>query len=269
VTVQDSESGISTIVVDAVTNATVAKPSFSPGAKTPLLVVASKTNQASGSFLRLKVTNTAGLTTVCDPVVPGTKRLTAATAPAKGSAAGLQLHASSSRIPFGLENGIVLSGRIPGAAKGTPLSLMSQACGFDAPSRVWTGRTGAGGLFSVRVQPGLTTSYSLTWAGATTSAHVTVAPQVALVRESAGRYRADVGTTNGRFLDGVRVVLQRQVGKAWQTLRTASLGANSSPDQLMVISSAWFGTSAYGAKLRAMVAPSGCYTGAPSAMIRG
>ena len=41
------------------------------GDKTPQVVVATKINQAAGSQVALKITDTNGAVTSCDPVVPG------------------------------------------------------------------------------------------------------------------------------------------------------------------------------------------------------
>ena len=72
----DPGSGIENIVVDAVVNATL---TYNPdpwfvGTLSPIVITATKTNPALSSWLKLTVTNVAGLSTVCDPEVPGTKR---------------------------------------------------------------------------------------------------------------------------------------------------------------------------------------------------
>jgi hypothetical protein len=41
----------------------------------PVVITATKVNQAVSSFLKLTVTNVAGLSTTCDPEVPGVRRL--------------------------------------------------------------------------------------------------------------------------------------------------------------------------------------------------
>jgi hypothetical protein len=73
----DTGSGIETIVVDEVRNATL---TYSPepwyvGTLSPVIITATKTDPTRGSFLKLTVTNVAGLTTICDPLVPATKPL--------------------------------------------------------------------------------------------------------------------------------------------------------------------------------------------------
>jgi hypothetical protein len=87
VTVQDPQSGLDSVNY-TIKNGTVAPDAgpvtnnpdgsvsgsvdFGFGLLTPLVVTATKTNQALGSRVVLTVTNRAGLTTTCDPVWPGT-----------------------------------------------------------------------------------------------------------------------------------------------------------------------------------------------------
>lgn len=73
ITVQDSGSGIASIVVTNLQNATTVVPPYSPGTTSAVLVEATKINQAIGSVVELTVTDVAGTKIVCDPVWPGTK----------------------------------------------------------------------------------------------------------------------------------------------------------------------------------------------------
>ena len=74
VTVQDAGSGLQTIVVNTVLNATLAyAPALVVGTTSPVVITATKIVQTSSSFLKLTVTNVAGLSTTCDPEVPGVK----------------------------------------------------------------------------------------------------------------------------------------------------------------------------------------------------
>jgi len=66
--VQDPESGIQSIVVVSVVNATVTIPSFTPGTTDPIIVEARKIDPNAPSSLALRITNGAGLITECDPV---------------------------------------------------------------------------------------------------------------------------------------------------------------------------------------------------------
>ena len=68
VTMQDAASGLQTIHVAAEVNVTVSIPSFSVGATTPVTVTATKVDQSQSSEVAFIVTNTAGVTTSCDPV---------------------------------------------------------------------------------------------------------------------------------------------------------------------------------------------------------
>lgn len=72
----DSGSGIEEITIDEVRNASL---TYSPdpwfvGTMSPVVITATKIDQALSSFLKLTVTNVAGLSTTCDPVVPGVRR---------------------------------------------------------------------------------------------------------------------------------------------------------------------------------------------------
>ena len=73
---EDSGSGIEDIVVDRLGNAEL---TYSPdpwyvGTLSPVTITATKIDQTKGSWLQLTVHNVAGLTTTCDPYVPGVKR---------------------------------------------------------------------------------------------------------------------------------------------------------------------------------------------------
>jgi WD40 repeat protein len=70
VEVQDTGSGLATIA-HAETNAVTVVPAFVPGTTNPVVITSTKVNQALASSLKVTVTDVAGNTTVCDPVVPG------------------------------------------------------------------------------------------------------------------------------------------------------------------------------------------------------
>lgn len=77
----DSGSGIEDIVIDQLVNATL---TYSPdpwyvGTLSPVTITATKIDQTKSSFLKLTVTNVAGLSTTCDPEVPGVKASKAST----------------------------------------------------------------------------------------------------------------------------------------------------------------------------------------------
>jgi hypothetical protein len=270
ITVQDPESGIQSITVDAITNATATWLSFAVGSTAPIQVTATKADQTKSSFLRLKITNTAGLTTFCDPRVPARKLAHAAGQAnrVRAVASGFSLTADSPRTTFGAENGVFFSGRIPGARAGQSVTVLSQACGFNAATPFMTVKTGKGGVFHFRVQPGLNTMFSVRWNGITRTTRIAVRPLVALTRESAGRYRVDVSTTNGLFFDGQRVKIQRWSGTRWVGVGSTTLAPRSPADAMTAVSSGIFAASLYGAKLRAVMPATTCYAGGSSAGIR-
>jgi hypothetical protein len=69
VTTSDGGSGLKTIVVTNLVNATVNVPSFATGSTAAVVVSATKINQSLKSELALQVTDVAGNITNCDPVV--------------------------------------------------------------------------------------------------------------------------------------------------------------------------------------------------------
>jgi low density lipoprotein receptor-related protein 5/6 len=68
ITIQDTQSGVASIVVVTATNATVSIPAFTGGTTSPVIVTATKTNQAQSSTVVLRVRDAAGNETLCDPV---------------------------------------------------------------------------------------------------------------------------------------------------------------------------------------------------------
>ncbi len=68
VTIQDTQSGLASIVVVTATNATVSIPSFTVGTTSPVIVTATKTNQSLPSTVVLRATDVAGNPVECDPV---------------------------------------------------------------------------------------------------------------------------------------------------------------------------------------------------------
>lgn len=81
ITVQDSDNGIQSVEVTESNNATVAVPTFATGATGALVVVATKIDQGQGSQIALRVTDTNGAITDCDPVVPGEAEASSDAAP--------------------------------------------------------------------------------------------------------------------------------------------------------------------------------------------
>lgn len=270
ITVQDPQSGISSIVVDAIVNATTTGDTgFPAGTTSPVVVTATKTVQSKSSFVRLKVTNNAGLTTLCDPVVPAAKKarrpVSAPHRPARSSA--FTFGADARQVTFGAERGVLLSGTIPAGA-GQTVTVLSQVCGFSGASKLASVKTGKGGAFRYSLLPGLNATYSVRWGGVTKNVRVSVRPQLALTRESAGRFRVDVSTTNGMFLTGSNVQLQRWSGNRWVGVRRTTLAQNSPEDEMVAVSSGTFAASVFGS-LRAVLPASKCYAGAVSPVVSG
>ncbi len=73
VEVQDTDSGLSTVVATASDNASVSIPAFVPGTTSPLIVTATKVDQSKGSTVALALTDVAGNTTTCDPRWPAVR----------------------------------------------------------------------------------------------------------------------------------------------------------------------------------------------------
>jgi hypothetical protein len=69
VAARDIASGLESVKVLQATNATVALPEFAPGNRDPAVVTATKIDAIAPSTLALSVTNTAGKTITCDPVL--------------------------------------------------------------------------------------------------------------------------------------------------------------------------------------------------------
>ncbi|MDQ1421008.1 MAG: hypothetical protein QOJ52_2970 [Acidimicrobiaceae bacterium] len=67
VTVQDTNSGLASVVVTSVVNAAVNVPTFTAGTANAVVVTATKIDPSQPSSLAMRVTNTAGGVTDCDP----------------------------------------------------------------------------------------------------------------------------------------------------------------------------------------------------------
>jgi hypothetical protein len=73
ITVQDTGSGLASILVTVSSNADTVVPPFSVGTTSAVLITATKITQTAGSVVELTVTDVAGNKIVCDPVWPGAK----------------------------------------------------------------------------------------------------------------------------------------------------------------------------------------------------
>jgi hypothetical protein len=67
--VQDADSGLASIVVTKSNNADTPVPPFTVGTNDPLIVTATKIDQTQRAQVELSVTDLAGNTTVCDPIL--------------------------------------------------------------------------------------------------------------------------------------------------------------------------------------------------------
>jgi hypothetical protein len=72
--IQDTGSGLNSVVVPTSDNAIVSVPAFTPDTTSPILVTATKADPLKGSTVALTVTDGAGNVRTCDPRWPGTKR---------------------------------------------------------------------------------------------------------------------------------------------------------------------------------------------------
>lgn len=71
VTVQDSGSGLGSIVVNTSTNSNTVVPAFVQGTTGSVVVTGTKIDQSKGSTVGLTVTDAAGNVTTCDPILSG------------------------------------------------------------------------------------------------------------------------------------------------------------------------------------------------------
>lgn len=69
ITVQDTLSGLGSVLVSESNNATVPTPAFTAGTTAPVIVTATKLNQSQSSQVALSVTDQAGNITNCDPIL--------------------------------------------------------------------------------------------------------------------------------------------------------------------------------------------------------
>ena len=73
VTVQDTGSGLQSIVVTKNVNTNTTVPAFAPGSTSPVVVTSNKVNGAQASQLEMRVTDVAGNVTICDPIITTVK----------------------------------------------------------------------------------------------------------------------------------------------------------------------------------------------------
>ena len=168
---------------------------------------------------------------------------------------------------------VTISGVAPHRRAGERVAILAQSCRFTGTVQIGTARTKSGGRFSYRLEPLLNTSFWARAPGGTTRPRLlTVRPGIALKRVAAGSYRAEVLTTNGHFLDGRVVILQRLVDGRWTQVSSGLLAKASSEFALTLTSAHTFNyTAPADARLRVRLLTdhSVCYVGGMSPAISG
>src|SRR5207302_915108 len=146
--VQDAQ-GLANITVDPITNASYTiDPSNYVGSTAPVVVTATKTDQSKSSFVRLTITDSAGNTTICDPIIPAVHKHKHVARKAKGhpsASRGLSLRLDASRRVYGQPKPLTITGSVPSGKAGEHVTLLSTTCGFTGAAHLATLTTGAGG----------------------------------------------------------------------------------------------------------------------------
>ena len=89
ITLQDSGSGLQSVVVTESVNAVTSVPAFTFGSTAALVVTATKVDESQGAQVALRVTDVCGNVTDCDPIIPGKVAQTAAASGCSTGAAGV------------------------------------------------------------------------------------------------------------------------------------------------------------------------------------
>ena len=180
--------------------------------------------------------------------------------------------APTKTITYGEE--ITLSGTVPAAERGKPISIMAHSCSFIGFAQVAQEKAASNGSYSYRTGPTLATDYSVR-AGDTEILRLSIRvhPQLALVKLGRQRLRVDVTTAGGTSLAGKPVVLEKAASShgPWKPLSSEAMRLTTSPTAMNAVSSAMFVTRLPApAYLRARLAPSSgapCYLGAVSSAL--
>ncbi len=270
--VEDAQ-GVDSIDVDQTNATSTFDPPTLAGSPTSVVVTATKTLQDQRSFIRLTIMDSAGLQTVCDPIVPAVhKRHAAKKAKSHASAAHgrLALQVDASRLVYGQSKQLTFTGRVPNGKPGQHVALLSSTCGFKGAAPIATLTTRAGGAFTYRYAPAISASFAVRWNNLTSAKKpVRVQPQIVVTKTAHGRYRVDVSTTNGVFLTGTKVTLEALAGGHWKSFGQGLLSPNSANDVMTAVSSATIVKAPAGRTLRARVPATACYAQAASAPIGG
>ena len=166
------------------------------------------------------------------------------------AASGLLFQLDASKRVYGQPKPLTITGTVPSGKAGEHVALLSTTCGFTGAAHLATLTTGAGGVFRYQYEPALNASFAVQWNNLTSPARaVRVQPAVALKKIGNGRYRVDVSTTNGVFLDGTKVTLEANAGGHWRPFGQGVLAKNSPIDVITSVSSAKVVKSARGKQI--------------------
>ncbi|MFN2466561.1 MAG: hypothetical protein ABR521_00295 [Gaiellaceae bacterium] len=117
-----------------------------------------------------------------------------------------------------------VSGVLSSQTAGETVTVLAQACGQTAPTKIATATTTAGGAFSLVVQPAVNTLYGGTYRNVNSpTTQVNVRPRVRLAKIAPNRYRVRV--TAAQSFKGRFVALQRynRVTARWVFVKSVAL----------------------------------------------
>ena len=274
VTLQDSGSGIKTVVATT-TNANATTSPFTPPTISPITVTATKIIKGQGATLEIVVTDAAGNQTTCDPRLHAGRHVRAHPSVSQRGATvatgRLSMRMNRLRLTYGASSPVRLSGRLRSAPAGVPVTILGQAVGYIGLAPIATVKTSAGGAFNYLFHPAAGGFFAISVDGAVSpSLRVHVRPLVRLARTASGHYRVDVTTTNLLFLTGTKVLLQAHRGSHWATIAKTRLAESSTDTEPAVVSSGGFATSkGVGQRLRAVVVRTSSYVRGVSTPISG
>jgi hypothetical protein len=138
---------------------------------------------------------------------------------------GVSLVARASRVVYG--RGVMLSGAVPTGRANETVTIYAQRWGAGSPAAIAAVITGAGGTWSYLARPGIRTSYTASWNGATSrAATIAVRPAVLFRRVGAARFRTRV--FGARSFARRLVKLQRlTAARGWVTVKRVRLNRRS------------------------------------------
>jgi hypothetical protein len=139
----------------------------------------------------------------------------------------LTLEPAAFKVLYG--HSTMLHGRLWNGQAGQTVRIKAWVLGHSAPITLADVRTGANGVWSLRVAPRVQTSYQAQWTSLHVSARerVGVAPAISISRLTGDRIATHVSA--GRSFAGRSVIVQRQVAPGiWVKVARATLNRNSS-----------------------------------------